>query len=319
VGKVEELRQALGRPRKAGRLNIFEIRYPELDANLIAENVRPAARNARVVRSAEADGVAVDKAGAKGVRVAVRRPPRRRGDVPPRVGARRPRPAATPYGPTSSSSERSRRPRTGPSASRPGLSRRHRARAAPGLAERGGGRAPAAMALRRRRAGTGRRAAPVAAPVATPAPRARWEPPRCCTEAAEHGKFQRGRMKGVRVRRRVPGVRRLRPPGARAVLDDRPRSRQPGARSHHLKRGGKGLDRVFPDKAGHEEACRGADGLPARVRSRPRGSRCQPGRSCSSSRVTMRLAKEAMRLASYKLPIKTSSSAVSRGVRAECN
>src|SRR5258708_38037089 len=38
--KVEELRQALGKATgKAVKVNIFEIRYPELDANLIAENL----------------------------------------------------------------------------------------------------------------------------------------------------------------------------------------------------------------------------------------------------------------------------------------
>ena len=38
--KVEELRQVLGKTTgKAVKVNIFEIRYPELDAVLIAENV----------------------------------------------------------------------------------------------------------------------------------------------------------------------------------------------------------------------------------------------------------------------------------------
>src|SRR5260221_12181009 len=38
--KVEELRQRLGKTTgKAVKVNIFEIRFPEVDANLIAENV----------------------------------------------------------------------------------------------------------------------------------------------------------------------------------------------------------------------------------------------------------------------------------------
>jgi len=38
--KVEELRQVLGKTTgKAVKVNIFEIRFPEVDANLIAENV----------------------------------------------------------------------------------------------------------------------------------------------------------------------------------------------------------------------------------------------------------------------------------------
>ena len=63
--KVEELRQVLGKMTgKMVKVNIFEIRYPELDAYLIAENVAQQLERRVSFRK-------VLKAGAKGVRVAV--------------------------------------------------------------------------------------------------------------------------------------------------------------------------------------------------------------------------------------------------------
>src|SRR5712691_4935618 len=64
--KVEELRQALG------KATIFEIRYPELDANLIAENVAQQLERRVSFRKVLKQTVSRSmKAGAKGVRVAV--------------------------------------------------------------------------------------------------------------------------------------------------------------------------------------------------------------------------------------------------------
>src|SRR5438477_589750 len=71
--KVEELRQALGKATgKAVKVNIFEIRYPELDANLIAENVGHQLERRVSFRKVLKQSVSRSmKAGAKGVRVAV--------------------------------------------------------------------------------------------------------------------------------------------------------------------------------------------------------------------------------------------------------
>jgi len=71
--KVEELRQALGKATgKVVKVNIFEIRYPELDANLIAENVAQQLERRVSFRKVLKQTVSRSmKAGAKGVRVAV--------------------------------------------------------------------------------------------------------------------------------------------------------------------------------------------------------------------------------------------------------
>src|SRR6202158_6249427 len=71
--KVEELRQALGKATgKAVKVNIFEIRYPELDANLIAENVaQQLERRVSFRKGLEQNVLRSMKSGAKGVRVAV--------------------------------------------------------------------------------------------------------------------------------------------------------------------------------------------------------------------------------------------------------
>src|SRR5882762_1507396 len=67
--KVEELRQVLG---KMVKVNIFEIRYPELDAYLIAENVAQQLERRVSFRKVLKQTVQRSmKAGAKGVRVAV--------------------------------------------------------------------------------------------------------------------------------------------------------------------------------------------------------------------------------------------------------
>ncbi|MBI3521921.1 MAG: 30S ribosomal protein S3 [Chloroflexi bacterium] len=71
--KVEELRQVLGKATaKVVKVNIFEIRYPELDAMLIAENVAQQLERRVSFRKVLKQTVSRSmKAGAKGVRVAV--------------------------------------------------------------------------------------------------------------------------------------------------------------------------------------------------------------------------------------------------------
>jgi small subunit ribosomal protein S3 len=72
--KVEELRQVLGKMTggKQVKVNIFEIRYPELDANLIAENVAQQLERRVSFRKVLKQTVQRSmKAGARGVRVAV--------------------------------------------------------------------------------------------------------------------------------------------------------------------------------------------------------------------------------------------------------
>ena len=71
--KVEELRQVLGKMTgKMVKVNIFEIRYPELDANLIAENVAQQLERRVSFRKVLKQTVQRSmKAGARGVRVAV--------------------------------------------------------------------------------------------------------------------------------------------------------------------------------------------------------------------------------------------------------
>ncbi len=71
--KVEELRQTLGRTTgKAVKVNIFEIRYPEVDANLIAENVAQQLERRVSFRKVLKQTVQrAMKSGAKGVRVMV--------------------------------------------------------------------------------------------------------------------------------------------------------------------------------------------------------------------------------------------------------
>jgi small subunit ribosomal protein S3 len=71
--KVEELRQLLGRTtKKAVKVNIFEIRYPESDAHLIAESIAQQLERRVSFRKALKQSVQrAMKSGAKGVRVMV--------------------------------------------------------------------------------------------------------------------------------------------------------------------------------------------------------------------------------------------------------
>jgi small subunit ribosomal protein S3 len=71
--KVEELRQVLGKTTgKAVKVNIFEIRFPEVDANLIAENVAQQLERRVSFRKVLKQTVQRSmKSGAKGVKVAV--------------------------------------------------------------------------------------------------------------------------------------------------------------------------------------------------------------------------------------------------------
>jgi small subunit ribosomal protein S3 len=71
--KVEELRQRLGKTTgKAVKVNIFEIRYPEVDANLIAESIAQQLERRVSFRKALKQAVQrAMKSGAKGVRVMV--------------------------------------------------------------------------------------------------------------------------------------------------------------------------------------------------------------------------------------------------------
>jgi len=71
--KVEELRQRLGKSTgKVVKVNIFEIRYPEVDANLIAESIAQQLERRVSFRKALKQAVQrAMKSGAKGVRVMV--------------------------------------------------------------------------------------------------------------------------------------------------------------------------------------------------------------------------------------------------------
>ncbi|MBI2773563.1 MAG: 30S ribosomal protein S3 [Chloroflexi bacterium] len=71
--KVEELRQRLGKTTgKAVKVNIFEIRYPEVDANLIAESIAQQLERRVSFRKALKQSVQRSmKSGAKGVKVMV--------------------------------------------------------------------------------------------------------------------------------------------------------------------------------------------------------------------------------------------------------
>ncbi len=71
--KVEELRQRLGKATgKVVKVNIFEIRYPEVDANLIAESIAQQLERRVSFRKALKQSVQrALKSGAKGVRVMV--------------------------------------------------------------------------------------------------------------------------------------------------------------------------------------------------------------------------------------------------------
>lgn len=71
--KVEELRQLLGKTtKKAVKVNIFEIRYPEADATLIAESIAQQLERRVSFRKALKQSVQrAMRSGAKGVRVMV--------------------------------------------------------------------------------------------------------------------------------------------------------------------------------------------------------------------------------------------------------
>jgi small subunit ribosomal protein S3 len=71
--KVEELRQRLGKATgKVVKVNIFEIRYPEVDANLIAESIAQQLERRVSFRKALKQSVQrAMKSGTKGVRVMV--------------------------------------------------------------------------------------------------------------------------------------------------------------------------------------------------------------------------------------------------------
>jgi len=124
----------------------------------------------------------------------------------------------------------------------------------------------------------------------------------------KHRKFQRGRMKGTAQRGAFIAF------GDYALQAQEPcwmtaRQIEAARRAivHHLKRGGKVWIRVFPDKPVTKK--------PAEVRMGSGKGQpdhwvavVRPGRILFElSGVDPALAKEAMRLASYKLPIKTSS------------
>ncbi|MGH2379321.1 MAG: 30S ribosomal protein S3, partial [Candidatus Limnocylindria bacterium] len=71
--KVEELRQLLGKTtKKTVKVNIFEIRYPEADANLVAESIAQQLERRVSFRKALKQSVQrAMRSGAKGVRVMV--------------------------------------------------------------------------------------------------------------------------------------------------------------------------------------------------------------------------------------------------------
>ncbi len=81
-------------------IDIQEVRKPEIDAQLVAENVATAARAARRLPARHEGGRAIRamRFGALGVKVHLRGPARWGGDRPHGVVPRRPRPAAHPSG-----------------------------------------------------------------------------------------------------------------------------------------------------------------------------------------------------------------------------
>ena len=87
-------RRSASSPTRKVKLEIKEIRQPELDAVLVATNIAQQLTRRIAFRKAIKQSVQrTMKAGAKGVKVAGRRPPRRRRDGAPRVGQGRPHPA----------------------------------------------------------------------------------------------------------------------------------------------------------------------------------------------------------------------------------
>ena len=102
-------------------------------------------------------------------------------------------------------------------------------------------------------------------------------------------------------------VRRLRDPGARAGLDHQPPDRGRPYRDdplHQARR--QGLDQRLPRQARHPEAGRDPHGLgQGQPGALGRGGEAGPGACSSSPGVPEPTAREAMRLAMHKLPIKT--------------
>src|SRR6267143_31722 len=84
--KVEELRQVLGKMTgKMVKVNIFEIRYPELDAYLIAENVAQQLERRVSFRKVLKQTVQRSmKSGARGVSLCTRSAAISSSDAPPR-------------------------------------------------------------------------------------------------------------------------------------------------------------------------------------------------------------------------------------------
>ena len=119
---VEILRQQIGAltTRKV-KLEIKEIRQPELDAYLVAMNIAgPAEPPDRLQEGDEAGHPALDEGRRQGRQDRRRRPPRRLGDGPSRMGQGRPHPARARCAPTSATARSTPTPPTGGSASRSG-------------------------------------------------------------------------------------------------------------------------------------------------------------------------------------------------------
>ena len=92
---VELLRKEIGElTKRKVKLEIREIRQPELDAYLVALNIAQQLTRRVAYKKAMKQSIQRSmKAGAKGVKHRARRPPRRLGDGPPRVGPRGAHPA----------------------------------------------------------------------------------------------------------------------------------------------------------------------------------------------------------------------------------
>ena len=105
-------------------INIVEVRKPEIDATLVAEFDRPAARAPRRVPPRdEARGAVGDAPGRRGHPHQLLGPARRRGNRPPRMVSRGPRAAAHAARRRRLRRRRPRTPPTAPAASRCGSSR----------------------------------------------------------------------------------------------------------------------------------------------------------------------------------------------------
>jgi large subunit ribosomal protein L16 len=122
----------------------------------------------------------------------------------------------------------------------------------------------------------------------------------------KYRKQQRGRMTGKGLARKHAGFRSVWPEGARTGLDHRPPDRsQPRGHDAFCEARRQDLDPSVSGQAGHQEARRNPYGQ-RQGRSRSLGAVVRPEKILFEMEgVTITDAKEAMRLASHKLPLRT--------------